>query len=109
MFNKARDENAQQADAEKKKLEKEALKEQAAASASSKRENTDLNTPKDIKAMIRDQYLSAKQRETRNNGTGWCEGEFRDVAAFLQLSYGIIAKFLLVANQFGIYGHDYLN
>ncbi|KAK1353431.1 putative C2 domain, formin, FH2 domain, protein-tyrosine phosphatase [Heracleum sosnowskyi] len=70
MFNKARDENAQQADAEKKKLEKEALKEQAAASASSKRENTDFDTPKDIKAMIRDQYLSAKQRETRNNGTG---------------------------------------
>lgn len=70
MFNKARDENAQQADAEKKKLEKEALKEQAAASASSKRENTEFDTPKDIKAMIRDQYLSAKQRETRNNGTG---------------------------------------
>lgn len=70
MFNKARDENAQQADAEKKKLEKEALKEQAAASASSKRENTDSDTPKDIKAMIRDQYLSAKQREARNNGTG---------------------------------------
>lgn len=70
MFNKARDENAQQADAEKKKLEKEALKEQAAANASAKRENTDSDTPKDIKAMIRDQYLSAKQREIRNNGTG---------------------------------------
>jgi len=30
MFNKARDENEQLADAEKKKLEKEAMKEQAA-------------------------------------------------------------------------------
>lgn len=70
MFNKARDENAQQADAEKKKLEKEALKEQAAANSSAKREHTDSDTPKDIKAMIRDQYLSAKQRETRTNGTG---------------------------------------
>lgn len=54
MFNKARDENAQQADAEKKKLEKEALKEQAAANSSAKREHTDSDTPKDIKAMIRD-------------------------------------------------------
>lgn len=33
MFNKAHDENEQLADAEKKKLEKEALKEQAAAAA----------------------------------------------------------------------------
>lgn len=33
MFNKAHEENEQQADAEKKKLEKEALKEQAAANS----------------------------------------------------------------------------
>lgn len=35
MFNKAHDENEQLADAEKKKLEKEALKEQAATANSS--------------------------------------------------------------------------
>ncbi|VFQ70548.1 unnamed protein product [Cuscuta campestris] len=38
MFNKSRDENAQMADAERKKLEKEALKEQAAAAAATKKE-----------------------------------------------------------------------
>ncbi|OIT30392.1 formin-like protein 14 [Nicotiana attenuata] len=38
MFKKSRDENEQQADAERKKLEKEALKEQAAASSSGKKE-----------------------------------------------------------------------
>ena len=36
MFNKARDENEQLADAEKKKLEKEAMKEQAAAHSAKK-------------------------------------------------------------------------
>ncbi|CAK9142809.1 unnamed protein product [Ilex paraguariensis] len=38
MFNKARDENGQQAEAEKKKLEKEALKEQAGANSSARKE-----------------------------------------------------------------------
>lgn len=37
MFKKSRDENEQAADAEKKKLEKEALKEQVAASSSGKK------------------------------------------------------------------------
>ncbi|THF99091.1 hypothetical protein TEA_024264 [Camellia sinensis var. sinensis] len=37
MFNKARDENEQQADAEKKKLEKEAMKELAAAQSANDR------------------------------------------------------------------------
>lgn len=36
MFNKARDENEQLAEAEKKKMEKEALKEQAANSSAKK-------------------------------------------------------------------------
>nr|GMC54839.1 formin-like protein 14 [Ipomoea batatas] len=38
MFNKSRDENAQLADAERKKLEKEALKEQTASNSSAKKE-----------------------------------------------------------------------
>lgn len=38
MFNKSRDENEQQADAERKKLEKEALKEQTATNSSAKKE-----------------------------------------------------------------------
>ncbi|KAK4368830.1 hypothetical protein RND71_012622 [Anisodus tanguticus] len=38
MFKDLRDENQQQADAERRKLEKEALKEQAAASSSGKKE-----------------------------------------------------------------------
>ncbi|CAK9142806.1 unnamed protein product [Ilex paraguariensis] len=38
MFNKARDENGQQAEAEKKKLEKEALKEQAGTNSSARKE-----------------------------------------------------------------------
>lgn len=66
MFNKARDENAQQADAEKKKLEKEALKEQAAANSSARREGIDADHAKDIKTMLRNQSLSSKHRETRN-------------------------------------------
>ncbi|KAL2472228.1 Formin-like protein 14 [Abeliophyllum distichum] len=41
MFNKARDENEQQADVEKKKLEKEALKEQAAANSPARKEGVD--------------------------------------------------------------------
>lgn len=41
MFNKARDENEQQADAEKKKLEKEALKEQAVANSPARKEGVD--------------------------------------------------------------------
>lgn len=43
MFKKARDENQQQADAEKKKMEKEALKEQAAAYSSTKKESADVD------------------------------------------------------------------
>jgi len=38
MFNKSREENERQADAEKKKLEKEALKEKAANNSHSKRD-----------------------------------------------------------------------
>lgn len=45
MFNKARDENEQQADAERKKLEKEALKEQTAAH-SAKKEGVDVDRTK---------------------------------------------------------------
>ncbi|XP_058189073.1 formin-like protein 14 [Rhododendron vialii] len=45
MFNKARDENEQQADAERKKLEKEAMKEQAAAN-SAKKEGGDADRTK---------------------------------------------------------------
>ena len=45
MFNKARDKNEQLADAEKKKLEKEALKEQA-ASHSVKKEGVDADRSK---------------------------------------------------------------
>lgn len=45
MFNKARDENEQQADAERKKLEKEAMKEQA-ASHSAKKEGGDADRTK---------------------------------------------------------------
>ncbi|PSR91364.1 Formin-like protein [Actinidia chinensis var. chinensis] len=45
MFNKARDENEQLADAEKKKLEKEAMKEQAAAH-SAKKEGVDADRSK---------------------------------------------------------------
>lgn len=41
MFNKAREENERQAEAEKKKLEKEALKEKAAANVSAKKEGID--------------------------------------------------------------------
>lgn len=41
MFNKARDENEQQAEAEKKKLEKEALKEQAVANSPARSEGLD--------------------------------------------------------------------
>ncbi|KAG9133410.1 hypothetical protein Leryth_013223 [Lithospermum erythrorhizon] len=41
MFKKAREENAQAADAEKKKIEKEALKEQAAANSLAKKEAAD--------------------------------------------------------------------
>ncbi|KAL0327714.1 UNVERIFIED_CONTAM: Formin-like protein 14 [Sesamum angustifolium] len=41
MFNKAHDENEQQADAEKKKLEKEALKEQGAANSPAKKDGID--------------------------------------------------------------------
>lgn len=42
MFKKSRDENEQAADAERKKLEKEALKEQSAASSSGKKEVADI-------------------------------------------------------------------
>ncbi|KAL6547692.1 hypothetical protein OROHE_009397 [Orobanche hederae] len=41
MFNKSHDENEQQADAEKKKLEKEALKEQAVANPPARKEGVD--------------------------------------------------------------------
>ena len=37
-FNKSRDENERQADAEKKKLEKEAMKERTAANSSTRRD-----------------------------------------------------------------------
>lgn len=52
MFKKSRDENEQAADAERKKLEKEALKEQAAASSSGKKEVADADR---IKLNIRNQ------------------------------------------------------
>nr|XP_043606414.1 formin-like protein 14 [Erigeron canadensis] len=59
MFKKARDENEQQADAEKKRLEKEALKEHASA----KKEGVEADSKKDLKNMIRDTSLSIKKRD----------------------------------------------
>ncbi|KAK9076053.1 hypothetical protein SSX86_004386 [Deinandra increscens subsp. villosa] len=56
MFKKARDENEQQADAEKKRLKKEALKEQSSANKTSRKESVD--PQKDIKNMICDKSLS---------------------------------------------------
>ncbi|CAN1306441.1 Formin-like protein 14 [Linum perenne] len=41
MFNKSKDENEKQADAEKKKLEKEALKEKSAANLTAKKDDSD--------------------------------------------------------------------
>lgn len=52
LFKKSRDENEQAADAERKKLEKEALKEQAAASSSGKKEVVDADR---IKLNFRNQ------------------------------------------------------
>lgn len=46
MFNKSREENERQADAEKKRLEKEAMKEQAAANLSAKKDGRDGDKPK---------------------------------------------------------------
>uniref|UniRef100_A0A803L6C9 Formin-like protein n=1 Tax=Chenopodium quinoa TaxID=63459 RepID=A0A803L6C9_CHEQI len=46
LFNKSREENAQQVEAEKKKLEKEAMKEKAAATSAAKKEGLDLNRSK---------------------------------------------------------------
>lgn len=46
LFNKSREENAQQAEAEKKKLEKEAMKEKAAATSAAKKEGLDLERSK---------------------------------------------------------------
>lgn len=46
LFNKSREENAQQAEAEKKKLEKEAMKEKAAAASAAKKEGLDLDRSK---------------------------------------------------------------
>ncbi|KAK3019968.1 hypothetical protein RJ639_003015 [Escallonia herrerae] len=63
MFNKAREENEQQADAEKKKLEKEAQKEQAAASSSARKESTDADRPRDMKNILRSQSIFAKASE----------------------------------------------
>ena len=58
MFNKARDENKEQAEAEKKKLEKEAMREQAAAANSSARkegsDSVGLKQITDVRNMIRD-------------------------------------------------------
>lgn len=73
MFNKARDENEQAADAEKKKLEKEAQKEAAAANSAAKKEaaaaDTSTDRSQDIKGMIRNQSQLLKQRETQHNTT----------------------------------------
>ena len=52
-FNKSRDENERQADAEKKKLEKEAMKERTAANSSTRRDGV--------------QQSSMKQHETHIN------------------------------------------
>lgn len=43
MFKKSREENEKQADAEKKKLEKEAMKEKAAANLSAKKDGVDVD------------------------------------------------------------------
>ncbi|XP_019152702.1 PREDICTED: LOW QUALITY PROTEIN: formin-like protein 14 [Ipomoea nil] len=52
MFNKSRDENVQLADAERKKLEKEALKEQTASNSSAKKE---ADAEKDLLRQINNQ------------------------------------------------------
>lgn len=59
MFKKARDENEQQADAEKKRLEKE-------AHAAAKKEGLDVDSKKDLKNMIHNTSLSMKRREVNN-------------------------------------------
>ena len=46
MFNKSREENERQADVEKKRLEKEAMKERAAANLSAKKDGSDGDKPK---------------------------------------------------------------
>lgn len=46
MFKKSREENEKQAEAEKKRLEKEAMKERAAANLSAKKEGVDGEKPK---------------------------------------------------------------
>lgn len=58
MFKKARDENEQQAEAEKKRLEKEAHKEHALR----KESMIDVDHKKDLKNMIRDTSLSMKKQ-----------------------------------------------
>ncbi|GAB4834833.1 Formin-like protein 3 [Ancistrocladus abbreviatus] len=45
-FNKSRDENEQQAEAERKKLEKEAMKEKASANSASKKETSNVDSLK---------------------------------------------------------------
>lgn len=45
-FNKSRDDNEKQADAEKKKLEKEAMKERAAGNLSARKEGVDIDRTK---------------------------------------------------------------
>ncbi|GJZ52229.1 DNA-directed RNA polymerase III subunit RPC6-like protein [Tanacetum coccineum] len=60
MFKKARDENEQIAEAEKKKLEKEAQKEHSSAN---KKEGVDVDSKKDLRNMIRDTSLSIKKRD----------------------------------------------
>nr|GEU29214.1 formin-like protein 14 [Tanacetum cinerariifolium] len=60
MFKKARDENEQIAEAEKKKLEKEAQKEHSSAN---KKEGVDVDSKKDLRNMIRDTSLSIKMRD----------------------------------------------
>ncbi|KAL8266845.1 hypothetical protein R6Q59_004189 [Mikania micrantha] len=67
MFKKARDENEQHAEAEKKRLEKEALKEQSSSgNNASRKEGVDVDSQKDLRNMIRDRSLSIKKRDAGN-------------------------------------------
>ncbi|KAJ0878564.1 putative formin, FH2 domain-containing protein [Helianthus annuus] len=66
MFKKARDENEQQAEAEKKRLEKEALKEQSSVNHTSRKVGVDVDSQKDLRNMIRDKNLSIKKRDAGN-------------------------------------------
>ncbi|XP_057478157.1 formin-like protein 14 isoform X2 [Actinidia eriantha] len=69
MFNKARDENEQLADAEKKKLEKEAMKEQAAAH-SAKKEGVDADRSKSNYRV---------QKHARSNSVSEAAGSLHNV------------------------------